>query len=140
MMSGGADGRRTSPCEGQDDEERAKRQHTEKTGLEMEVSNVAKIKDSRRILDLRCDVKELENIDGRDAAMFCSCELRPKGDPHAFAPGGSKLSQRGIFCRTQGIQKFNGPITTITQTSTGVMRRSSVKVCRAHQFQSSREP
>ena len=76
-MSGGTDGRRTIPRETEDDEERAKRQRTEKkTELEMEVSNVAKITDKRRILDLRRDGWELENIRHRDAAMFCACELR----------------------------------------------------------------
>ena len=78
-MSGSADGRRTIPRETEDDEERAKRQRTEKkTELEMEVSNVAKINDRRRILDLRRDGWELENIRHRDAAMFCACELRPR--------------------------------------------------------------
>ena len=53
MVSAGADGRRNSPREKEDDEERAKRQRTEKkTELEMEVSSVAKIIDSRKILDL----------------------------------------------------------------------------------------
>ena len=43
-MSGGADRRRTIPRVAEDDEERAKRQRTEKkTELEMEVSNAAKI-------------------------------------------------------------------------------------------------
>ena len=78
-ISGGDDRRRTIPRETEDDEERAKRQRTEKkTELEMEVSNVAKINDRRRILDLRRDVWELENIRHRDAAMFCTCELRPR--------------------------------------------------------------
>ena len=78
-MSGGADRRRTIPLETEDDEERAKRQRTEKkTELEMEVSNVAKINDRRRILDLRRDGWEPENIRHRDAAMFCACELRPR--------------------------------------------------------------
>ena len=76
-MSGGADRRRTIPRETEDDEERPKRQRTEKkTELEMEVSNVAKINDRRRILDLRRDGWELENIRHRDAAMFC--ELCPR--------------------------------------------------------------
>ena len=56
VMSGGADGCRTSLREKEDDKERAKRQRTEKkTELEMEVSCVAQINDSRRILDLRRD-------------------------------------------------------------------------------------
>ena len=42
----------------------------------MEVSNVAKIKDSQRIL--RPDGWELENINHSDAAMFCACGLRPR--------------------------------------------------------------
>ena len=63
------EGRRTIPRETEDDEERAKRQRTEKkTELEMEVSNVAKINDRRRILDLRRDGWELENIRHRDAS------------------------------------------------------------------------
>ena len=79
MTSGEADGRRTSPREKEDDEERSKRQRTEnKTELEMEVSSVAKINDSRRILDLRRDDWELENINHRDAALFCACEMRPR--------------------------------------------------------------
>ena len=54
MMSREAGGRRNSPREEEDDEERVKRQGTEKkTELEMDVSNVAKMNDSRRILDLR---------------------------------------------------------------------------------------
>ena len=61
VMSGGADGPRNSPREKEDDEERASRQRTEKkTELEVEVSNVARINDSRRILDLRRDSWELE--------------------------------------------------------------------------------
>ena len=68
--------RRTSPREGEDDEGQAKRQRTEKTELEMEMSNVAKIKDSQRIL--RPDGWELENINHSDAAMFCTCGLRPR--------------------------------------------------------------
>ena len=79
VVSGGAGGRRTSPHEKEDDEDRAKGQRTEKKAeLEMEVSSVAKIKDSRRILDLRRDGWELEYINHRDAAMFCACELRPR--------------------------------------------------------------
>ena len=79
VMSGGADRRRTIPREKEDDEERTKRQRTEKkTELEMEASNVANINDSRRILDLRRDGWELENVNHRDAAMFCACELRPR--------------------------------------------------------------
>ena len=59
-MSGGADGGRNTPREKEDDEELTKRQRTEKkTELEMEVSSVAKINDSRRILDLRCGGWEL---------------------------------------------------------------------------------
>ena len=78
-MPGGADERRTSPSEKEDDEEQVKRQRTErKTEPEMEVSNVAKIDDSRRILDLRRDGWERENISHRDAAMFCACELRAR--------------------------------------------------------------
>ena len=41
------------PVREQDDEDRAKRQRTEETEKEMDVSNVSKIKDSRRILHLR---------------------------------------------------------------------------------------
>ena len=68
-MSGGADGRRNSPREKEDDGERAKAPGK---------SNVAKINDSRRILDLRRDGRELEHVNHRDAVMFCACELRPR--------------------------------------------------------------
>ena len=69
VMSG-ADGRRNSFREKEEDEERAKRQRTgNETALEMEVSNVAKINDSRRFLDLRRDGWELENVNHLDAAM-----------------------------------------------------------------------
>ena len=78
-MSGGADGRRNTLRVKEYDEERANRQRTEKNiELDMEVSKVAKINDSRRILDLRRDGWELENDNHRDAAMFCACELRPR--------------------------------------------------------------
>ena len=67
-MSGAADGRTN--------EERAKRQRTEKkTELDVEVSNVAKIIESRRILDLRRDGWKPENVNNRNAATFCACEL-----------------------------------------------------------------
>ena len=73
------DRRRTIPRETEDDEERPKRQRTEKKAeLEMEVPNVAKINDRRRILDLRRDRWELENIRHRDASMYCACELCPR--------------------------------------------------------------
>ena len=72
-------GAETVPREKEDDEEPAKRQRTEKkTELEIEVSNVAEMNDSRRILDLRRDGWEQENVNPRDAAMFCACELRPR--------------------------------------------------------------
>ena len=77
VISGEADGRRTSLREKKDDEERAKRQRTEKKKeLEMEVSDVAKINDSRRILDLRRDGWEQANINHSDAAMIFACEMR----------------------------------------------------------------
>ena len=44
----------------------------------MEVTNVAKVADSRRILDLQRDGWEQQNICHRDAAMCCICELRPR--------------------------------------------------------------
>ena len=80
VMSGGAYGRRNSHREKENNEERAKRQRTEKkTELEMEVSDVVEMNDSRRKnLDLRRDCWELENVNHRDAAMFCACELRPR--------------------------------------------------------------
>ena len=54
--------RRTSHRENEYDKKRAKRQRTEKkTEQEMEVSHVAKVKDSRRILDLRRDAWEPES-------------------------------------------------------------------------------
>ena len=73
-ISGGGDRRRTIPRETEDDEERAKRQHTErkKTELEIEVSSVAKINDRRRTLDLRRDGLGAGKLRHRDAAMFCA--------------------------------------------------------------------
>ena len=98
VMSRGADGCRTSPCEKEDDDERAKRHRTEKTELEMEVSNEAKIKDSRRVLDLRRDGWEQENINHRDAAMFCTCELRRS----VILTCCTKRSQHGIYAGHKG--------------------------------------
>ena len=103
-MSGGADGRRTIPRETEYDEERAKRQRTEKkTELEMEVSNVTKINDRRRILDLRRDGWELENIRHREAAMFCACELRPRVI-RTRCTKRNQLESTWDLCRAQGAQ------------------------------------
>ena len=62
-MSGGAYGRRNSHREKENNEERGKRQRTEKkTEVEMEVSKVAKMPmHSRRIPDLGRDGWKLEN-------------------------------------------------------------------------------
>ena len=129
-MSGGADGRRSIPRETEDDEERAKRQRTEKkTELEMEVSNVAKINDRRRILDLRRDGCELENIRHRDAAMFCACELRPRVI-RTRCTKRNQLESTWDLCRAQRTQglgyvcEFVGsiaddPMTKNIQNSTG---------------------
>ena len=102
VMSGGADGRRNIPREKEDDEERAKRQRTEKKSEpEMDVSNVAKIEDRRRILDLRRDGWELENVNHRDAAMFCAGELRPRVTLTSCTPR-SQLESTCDPCRAQG--------------------------------------
>ena len=87
VVSGGADG----PREGHDGKEPAKRQRTEKTELEMEASNVAKIKDSRRILEQRRDGWALENINHRDAAMRTATQ----GNRHALHQADS--IQHGIY-------------------------------------------
>ena len=100
---GRADRRRTIPRETEDDEERAKRQRTEKkAGLEMEVSNVAKINDRRRVLDLRRDGWELEDVRHRDAAMFYACELRPQSHPHALHQAETNWNQHGIYAEHKG--------------------------------------
>ena len=101
---GRADRRRTIPRETEDDEERAKRQRTEKkTGLEMEVSNVAKINDRRRVLDLRRDGWELEDVRHRDAAMFYACELRPRVI-RTRCTKRNQLESTWDLCRAQGTQ------------------------------------
>ena len=139
-MSGGANGRSTSPREKEDDEERGKRQRTEKkTEVDMEVSSVAKISDRRRILDFRRDGLELENINHRDAAMFSACELRPR----VILTHCTKRTQHEStwdLCRAQGDMCANSSATSqrrTSRTAQGGMTRSSVKVCRAHQYQSS---
>ena len=102
VMSGGADGRRNTHREKEDDEERAKRQRTEKnTELEIEVSSVAKINDSRRILDLRRDCWEIENCKPSDAAMFCACELRPRASSRV-APSRLNWNQHRIYAEHTG--------------------------------------
>ena len=104
-MSGGADGCRTIPRETEDDEERAKRQRTEKkTELEMEVSNVAKISDRRKMLDQRRDGWELENNNRRDAAMFCTCKLRPRVILTRCTKR-SQMESTWDLCRAQGTQR-----------------------------------
>ena len=103
-MSGGTGGRRNSPREREDDKERVKRQRTEeKTELEMEVSYVAKINDSRRILDLRRAGWELENVSHRDAAMFCACErTATQSHAHALHQADSNWNQHGIYAEHKG--------------------------------------
>ena len=102
--AGGDNRRRTIPRETEDDEERAKRQRTEKkTKLEMEVSNVAKVNDRRRILDLRRDGWELENIRHRDAAMFCACELWGRVI-RTRCTKRNQLESTWDLCRAQGAQ------------------------------------
>ena len=104
VMSGGADGRRTSHREKEDDKERAKRQRTEKkTELEMEVSSVAKINDGRRNLDLRRDGWEPENINHPDAAMFGACDLRPRAILTRCTKR-TQLESKWDSCRAQGAQ------------------------------------
>ena len=66
------------------------------------MSNVAKINDSRRILDLRRDGWELENVNHRDAAMFCACGLRPRVIAHALHQEDSTEINMG--CRAQWTQ------------------------------------
>ena len=101
-MSG--DGRRNSSREKEDDEERAKRQRTEKkTELEMEVSNVTKINDGRRILDMRRDIWELEDVKHRDAAKFRACELRPRV-VLTHCTKRTQLESPWDLCRAQGTQ------------------------------------
>ena len=95
---------------------------------------------SRRFLDLRRDGWELENVSHLDAAM-----LESSSRVHQADSTGSTWD----LCRAQGAQglgclrEFVGniaddPMTKNIQTAQGVMTRSSVKVCRAHQLQSSR--
>ena len=96
VMSGAADGRTN--------EERAKRQRTEKkTELDMEVSNVAKITDSRTIVDLRRDGWKPEKVNNRDAAMFCACELRPRVVLTRCTMR-TQLESTWDLCRGQGAQ------------------------------------
>ena len=111
VMSGRADGRRTSPPKGHE-EERAKRQRTENIELKMEVSNMAKNKDSWRILDLQRDGWEQENINRRDAAMFCTCELQPREilTPRV-APSGVNWSQHGIYAEHCNVGSFDPDFT-----------------------------
>ena len=61
----------------------------------------------RRILDLRRDVWELEHINHRDAAMFCTCEHATQGDPRAFAPSGVNWSQHGIYAEHKGLKGWD---------------------------------
>ena len=96
--------------------------------LEM-VPNVAKTNDRRRILDLRRDGWELENIRHRDAAVFCACELRPRVI-RTRCTKGNLLESTWDLCRAQGTQglgyvcEFVGsiaddPMTKNIQNSTG---------------------
>ena len=104
VMSGGAAGRRrTSPVRKKttrserDDSARRRRQK-----LDMEVSNVAKINDCRRILDLRRDGWELENITHREAAIFCAFELSTWSHPHALHQADSTGINMGIHAEDKG--------------------------------------
>ena len=112
-----------------------------KTELEMEVSKVAKINDSRRHLDFRRDGWELENIIRRDAAMFCACELRPRVILTRCTKR-TQVESTWDLCQVQGapglvfVCEFVGNIADIqgrrtSTTAQGVVTRSSVKVCRA---------
>ena len=93
------------------------------------MSSVAKINDSRRILDLRRDGWELENVNHRDAAMFCACELRPRVILTRCTKR-TQLESTWDLCRAQGAQglgfvcEFVGniaddPMTKNIQNSTG---------------------
>ena len=62
-----------SRCGSRDDEERAKRQRTEQTEMEMEVRQGQPKNPGPAMRRLK-----LENINHRDAAMFRNCELRTK--------------------------------------------------------------
>ena len=107
-----------------------KRQRAEKKAeLEMEASNVTKINDSRRSLHLRRDGWELENVNHRNAAMFCACELRPR-DMLTRCTKRTQLESTWDLCRAQGAQglghvcEFVGsiaddPMTKNIQNSTG---------------------
>ena len=132
-MPGGADERRTSPSEKEDDEEQVKRQRTErKTEPEMEVSNVAKIDDSRRILDLRRDGWERENISHRDAAMFCACELRARFILKC-CPKRTQLESTWDLCRPQWTQGLGYVCEFVGNIADDPMTKNiPVKVCRAH--------
>ena len=97
-------GRRNSPREKEDDKERAKRQRTEKkTQQEMEVSNVAKVNDRRRILDMRRDGWEPANVNQLVAAMFCASELRPRVMLTTCTER-TQLESTWALCRAQGAQ------------------------------------
>ena len=90
---------------------------------------MAKINDSRRILDLRRNVWESENINHRDAAMFCALEVRPR----VILTCCTKRTQQEStldLCRTERAQglgfvlKFvdniaDDPMTKSIQNSTG---------------------
>ena len=125
VVSGGADG----PREGHPGKEPAKRQRTEKTELEMEASNVAKIKDSRRILEQRRNGWALENINHRDAAMLCTGELQRKVIV-THCTKRAQLDSTWDLCRAQGAQRLgyvcefvgnvaDDPMTKNIQNSTG---------------------
>ena len=131
VMSGGAVDRRNSPREKEDDEERAKRQRMEKkTELEMEVSSgKISMTAEESCLDLRRDGFELENVNHRDAAMFCACELRPRVTLTRCTKR-TQLESTWDVCRAQGAQglgfvcEFVGniaddPVTKNIQNSTG---------------------
>ena len=144
-MSGGADRRRTVPRETEDDEERAKRQRTEKkTELEMEVSNVAKVNDRRRILT-DGSWKTSDTVTQR-----CSVPVNcvPESSAHA-APSGTNWNQHGIYAEHKGHKDWDTcadspaasqtiPLRRISRTAQGAMPRSSVEASQDSQYQSSR--
>ena len=67
----------------------------------MEVPHVAKITDSRRIRHLRRDGWEQENINHRDAEIFCIYELATQVILTRYMKR-SQLETTWDICRTQG--------------------------------------
>ena len=90
-----------------------------KTELEMEASNVAKMNDSRRILDLRRDVGNWKT--STTVTHQCSALVNCATQSHAHA-----LHQPDSTGINMGFKR-KAPMTENIQNSTGVMTRSSVK-------------